>query len=187
MREAEDQYIITPTPSPAQLQQWWDAMEHDDLRVAFSDAFPKTLPQFCAEVAAGDKYLFFCLDGAQVAGSMWLYRLEEDPCWVGVYFLRDYRGAAAQIFARKALQYATHHLGIPHIFAAVHVHNRASKRFTESMYFTRVARIEAFSLFQGRPTASFIYTLHPADVSLAQDLAQAHARLLHGSAENTLQ
>src|SRR5215813_15651911 len=87
---------VTKSPTPEQLQAWWEAMQNDDLSVAYADSFPSTLTDFRREVAQGEKLLLLCLVDGQVAGAAWLHDLVHrrdgsvSAGWYGCYFLLAY-------------------------------------------------------------------------------------------------
>ena len=89
---------VTERPTPEQLQVWWEAMQSDDLRVAYTDSFPPTLTDFRREVAQGEKILLLCLVDGQVAGAMWFHDLLHrrdgtvSAGWAGGYFFPSCRG-----------------------------------------------------------------------------------------------
>ena len=66
---------VTESPTIEQLQVWWEAMQSDDLSVAYAVSFPATLTDFRREVAQGEKILLLCLVDGKVAGAMWLHDL----------------------------------------------------------------------------------------------------------------
>ena len=92
---------VTESPTIEQLQTWWEAMQNDDLSVAYADSFPATLTDFCCEVAQGEKLLLLGLIDSQVAGALWLHDMLHrgdgtvSAGWVGGYFLPSYRGRLA--------------------------------------------------------------------------------------------
>jgi hypothetical protein len=156
-------------------------MHRDDLRVAYTDAFPTTWAEFHRDVSQGDKLLLLCLVEGQVAGAMWLHDLlhRRDGTvvagWAGGYFLPAYRGPLASRLWQGVRQH-WESAWIRHIFCAVHVANRLSQVFvTRAMQFHRVGRFPDFALFHGQPADLVIYTLHPEDTALAWDLATARA------------
>ena len=172
---------VTDRPTIEQLQVWWEAMQSDDLSVAYADAFPPTLTDFRREVAEGEKILLLGLIDSQVAGAMWLHDLlychdgTVSAGWVGCYFLSSYRGRVAIQLSQAAIQH-WEAAGIGHIFSAINVANRLSQAFiTRGMYFHRVGRFPNFALFHGQPVDVFIYTLHVEDARLACKLAEARA------------
>jgi len=172
---------VTESPTPEQLQVWWETMQSDDLNVAYADSFPATLTDFRREVAQGEKLLLLCLVDGQVAGAMWLHDLLHhcdgtvSAGWAGGYFLPFYRGLLA-MHLWQAVRQHWEAVGIRHIFCAVHVANRLSQVFvTRGMHFHRVGRFPDFALFHGQPTDLFIYTLNPEDTALAWELATARA------------
>jgi hypothetical protein len=172
---------VTARPTAAQYHGWWQAMHRDDLRVAYTDAFPPTLAAFRRAVAQGDTLLLLCLVDDQVAGAMWLHDLRPRrdgsvaAGWVGGYFLPAYRGPLASRLWHLVRQH-WEGAGIAHLFCAVHVANRLSQVFvTRAMQFHRVGRFPAFAVYHGQPADLVIYTLHPEDTALAWDLATARA------------
>ncbi|MEE8302214.1 MAG: hypothetical protein V3S24_07245 [Candidatus Tectomicrobia bacterium] len=88
----------TDSPSVQQWQTWWNAMQHDDLAVAYADTFPRTLADFRYDIARRNKLLLLCLADHEVAGALWLHDLTHRPGstvaagWIGGYFLPSYRG-----------------------------------------------------------------------------------------------
>src|SRR5262245_16161941 len=92
---------VTEKPTIEQLHVWWEAMQGDDLSVAYADSFPPTLTHFSREVARGEKILLLGLVDNQVAGAMWLHDLLQrhdgvvSAGWFGCYFLPAYRGRPA--------------------------------------------------------------------------------------------
>jgi len=46
---------VTERPTSEQWHVWWEAMQFDDLSVAYADSFPPTLTDFRREVAQGEK------------------------------------------------------------------------------------------------------------------------------------
>jgi hypothetical protein len=156
-------------------------MHNDDLSVAYADVFPAALSHFCHEVIQGEKLLLMCLVDGQVAGALWLHDLlhRQDGTvsagWAGCYFLPAYRGRLAMQLWQAAHQH-WEASGIAHFFTAVHVANRRSQAFiTRGVAFHRVGRFPDFNLYQGQPTAVFVYTLYPEDAALAWELATARA------------
>lgn len=172
---------VIDRPTIEQLQVWWEAMQSDDLSVAYADSFPATLTDFRREVAQGEKVLLLGLVDDQVAAAMWLHDLVHrrdgtvSAGWVASYFLPSYRGRLAIQLAQAAI----HHWearGIGHIFSAIHVANRLSQAFiTRGVHFHRVGRFPDFTIFHGQPVDLFIYTLHAEDAALAWDLAAERA------------
>jgi hypothetical protein len=172
---------VTDTPTSEQLHVWWEAMQSEDLSVAYADLFPPMLSDFCREVARGEKILLLCLVDGQVAGALWLHDLlnRRDGTvsigWLGAYFLPAYRGC----LAIQSWQAARQHWeagGIAHIFTAVNVTNRRSQAYvTRGAHFHRVGRFPDFALFHGQPTDLFIYTIHAEDAALAWELATTRA------------
>ena len=60
---------VTERPTTEQWQVWWEAMQRDNLSVAYADSFPATLTDFRREVAQGEKpWLLSIVDG-QIAGQ----------------------------------------------------------------------------------------------------------------------
>src|SRR5213593_2932902 len=92
---------VTESPTTEQLQGWWEAMQRDDLSVAYADSFPATLTDFCREVAQDEMILLLCLIDDQVVGALWLHDLLHrcdgtvSAGWFGGYFLPAYRGRLA--------------------------------------------------------------------------------------------
>src|SRR6266702_4765338 len=172
---------VTETPTTEQLQVWWEAMQRDNLSVAYADSFPSTLTDFRREVAQGEKLLLLGLVAGQVAGALWLHDVLHrcdgtvSAGWVGCYFLPFYCGRIAVQWSQDARQH-WEAAGVAHFFSAVHVANRRSQAFvTRGMYFHRVGRFPAFTVYHGQPTDLFIYTLHAEDAALAWELATARA------------
>jgi len=172
---------VTDQPTIEQLQVWWEAMQSDDLSVAYADSFPPTLSDFRLEVAQGEKILLLALVDSQVAGALWLHDLwrRRDSTvsagWVGCYFLSSYRGRLVIHLWQAARQY-WEAAGIRHFFSAIHVANRRSQAvITRGTHFHRVGRFPAFTVFHGQPVDVFIYTLHAEDTVLAWELAAARA------------
>jgi RimJ/RimL family protein N-acetyltransferase len=172
---------VTERPPIEQLQVWWEAMQSDDLSVAYADSFPPTLAHFRHEVAQGEKILLLGLVDGQVAGTLWLHDLlhRHDGSvaagWFGCYFLPSYRGRPAIQLWQAALQHWKT-AGIAHFFSAIHVANRRSQAYaTRGGSFHRIGRFPAFTVFQGQPADVFIYTLYAEDTALAWELAAARA------------
>ena len=172
---------VTDTPTIEQLQVWWEAMQSDDLSVAYADSFPPTLTDFRREVAAGEKILLLGLVDGQVAVALWLHDLLHrrdgtvSAGWAGGYFLSSYRGRLAMQLWQAARQH-WEAAGIAHFFSAINVANRLSQAFIiRGAYFHRVGRFPDFALFHGQPVDLFIYTLHAEDAALAWELAAARA------------
>jgi hypothetical protein len=172
---------VTESPTTEQLQVWWEAMQRDDLSVAYADSFPSTLTDFHREVAQGEKILLLGLVDGQVAGALWLHDLLHhcdgtvSAGWFGGYFLLSYRGRLAVQLWQAARQH-WEAAGIVHIFSAVNVANRRSQAFlTRGAFFHRVGRFADFTLYHGQPVDLFIYTLHAEDAALAWELAEARA------------
>ncbi len=172
---------VTERPTSEQWHVWWEAMQLDDLSVAYADSFPPTLTDFRREVAQGEKSVLLCLVDGQVAGTVWLHDLLHrhdgtvSAGWLGCYFLSPYRGHLAMHLWQAARQH-WEAAGIAHFFCAVHVANRRSQAFvTRGAYFHRVGRFPDFTYYHGQPVDLFIYTLHAEDTALAWDLAAARA------------
>src|SRR5262245_26809919 len=157
---------VTKSPTPEQLQVWWEAMQSDDLSVAYADSFPATLTDFRREVAQGEKLLLLCLVDGKVAGAMWLHDLlHRRDGTVPAGWTRGYlRPSCRGLLAIRLWQVARQHWEAPwirHISCAVHVANRLSQIFvTRGMHFHRVGRFDDFALFHGQSTDLFIYTMH---------------------------
>jgi hypothetical protein len=172
---------VTDTPAIGQLHVWWEAMQSDDLSVAYADSFPPTLRDFCLEVAQGEKLLLLCLVDGQVAGALWLHdllRRRDDTVsagWIGCYFLSPYRGRVALNLWQTARQH-WETTGVVHFFSAANVANRRSQALiARGAHFHRVGRFRHFSLYDRQPADAVIYTLHAEDTRLAWDLATARA------------
>ena len=172
---------VTESPTIEQLQVWWEAMQSDDLSVAYADSFPATLPDFRREVAQGEKILLLCLVDGKVAGAMWLHDLLHrrdgtvSAGWLGCYFLSSYRGRVAIHLWQAARQY-WEAAGVAHFFTATNVANRRSQAFiTRAAHFHRVGRFPAFTVYHGQPADLFICTMHAEDAALAWQLATARA------------
>jgi len=164
-----------------QLQVWWEAMQSDDLSVAYADSFPTTLTDFHREVAQGEKLLLLCFIDGHVAGAIWLHDVLHrcdgtvSAGWLGCYFLAPYRGHVAIQLWRAARQH-WETAGVAHFFTAINVANRSSQAFvTRGASFHRVGRFPAFTVYHGQPTDLFIYTMHAEDAALAWELATARA------------
>jgi hypothetical protein len=160
---------------------WWEAMQHDDLSVAYADSFPPTLTDFRLGVAQGDKFLLLGLVDEQVAGALWLHDLLHrrdgtvSAGWVGCYFLSSYRGRLALYLWQIARQ-RWEAAGVAHFFSAANVANRRSQALiTRGAHFHRVGRFPGFTVVRGHAADFFIYTLHAEDAVLAWDLAAARA------------
>lgn len=172
---------VTDKPTMKQLQVWWQAMQGDDLSVAYADSFPQTLTDFCLEVAQEKKLLLLCLVDNEVAGALWLHDLhcnhqgKVTGGWIGCYFLPSYRGRhALQVWDRAKKYWEA--LGVKHFFTAINVDNKPSQAMiTRGAHFHLVERFPRFTLFHGQPTDVFIYALHAEDNQLARDLAIARA------------
>ena len=172
---------VTESPTIEQLQVWWEAMQSDDLSVAYADSFPATLTDFRREVAQGEKLWLLCFVDGQVAGAVWMHDLLHrrdgtvSAGWLGCYFLPSYRGHVAIQLWQAARQH-WEAASVAHFFTATNVANRSSQAFiTRGAYFHRVGRFPDFTLFQGQPADVFIYTLHAEDTALAWELATARA------------
>ena len=102
---------VTDTPTVGQLHVWWEAMQSDDLSVAYADSFPPTLTDFCLGVAQGERLFLLCLVDGQVAGGLWLHDLLHrrdgtvSAGWIGCYFLSAYRGRLALDLWQMARQH----------------------------------------------------------------------------------
>ena len=172
---------VTESPTMEQLQVWWEAMQSDDLSVAYADSFPTTLTDFHREVAQDEKLLLLCFIDGHVAGAIWLHDVLHrcdgtvSAGWLGCYFLAPYRGHVAIQLWRAARQH-WETAGVAHFFTAINVANRSSQAFvTRGAYFHRVGRFPAFTVYHGQPTDLFIYTMHAEDAALAWELATARA------------
>ena len=66
---------VTERLTSEQWHVWWEAMQLDDLSVAYADSFPPTLTDFRREVAQGEKRALLGLVNGQVAGMLWLHDL----------------------------------------------------------------------------------------------------------------
>jgi hypothetical protein len=172
---------VTDTPPIGQLQVWWEAMQRDDLSVAYADSFPPTLSDFCLEVAQGERLLLLCLVAGQVAGALWLHDLLRrrdgtvSAGWIGCYFLSAYRGRVALDLWQTARQH-WEAAGVVHFFSAANVANRRSQALiARGAHFHRVGRFPDFSLYHRQPADAVIYTLHAEDTRLAWELATARA------------
>jgi hypothetical protein len=172
---------VTAQPTIEQLQVWWEAMQGDNLSVAYADSFPSTLTDFRLEVAQGEKLLLLCLVADCVAGALWLHDMQHRPDgtvaagWLGGYFLPSYRGRLAAQLLRTARQ-RWDAAGIAHLFSAVHISNRLSQAFlTRGASFHRVGRFPRFTMFHGQPVDVVIYTQRAEDTRLAWELAAARA------------
>jgi hypothetical protein len=172
---------VTDTPTIRQLHVWWEAMQRDDLSVAYTDSFPPTLTNFRLGVAQGDKFLLLGLINGQVAGALWLHDLLHrrdgtvSAGWIGGYFLPSYRGRLALYLWQAARQH-WEAAGVVHFFSAANVANRRSQALiTRGAHFHRVGRFPDFSVVQGQAADFFIYTLHAEDTALAWELAAARA------------
>lgn len=172
---------VTDRPTIEQLQVWWQAMQSDDLSVAYADSFPETLTDFRLEVEQGDKKLLLCLVDGQVAGALWLHDMWHRPNgtvvggWVGCYFLPAYRGRLAVQLCQEGRRH-WEVTGVAHFFTAVNVANRRSQALvTRGMGFQLVGRFSRFLMYNGQPTDLFIYTLHAEDTLLAWDRATDRA------------
>ncbi len=171
----------TDSPSVQQWQTWWNAMQHDDLAVAYADTFPRTLADFRYDIARRNKLLLLCLADHEVAGALWLHDLTCRPGstvaagWIGGYFLPSYRGGLVGQFWQVARPH-WEVCGIRHFFSAVHVQNRPARvSMTQSLRFRRVGRFPDFTRFHGQLVDVFIYSLHAEDSALAWELAAARA------------
>ncbi len=172
---------ITATPTTAQLQTWWQAMQGDDTSVAYADSFPPGMTDFLLEVEAGNKLLLLCLIDGQVAGALWLQGLQRHQDgrvhsgWIGCYFLPSYRGRHALRVWEQARQH-WEEAGVQHFFTAINVANRRSQAMiTRGAHFHLVGRFPRFTWFHGQLTDVFIYTMHAEDKRLAWELASARA------------
>ena len=172
---------VTEWPTSEQWHVWWEAMQFDDLSVAYADSFPPTLTDFRREVAQGEKSVLLCLVDGQVAGTVWLHDLLHrhdgtvSAGWLGCYFLSPYRGHLAMHLWQAARRH-WEAAGIAHFFCAVHIANRRSQAFvTRGAYFHRVGKFPDFACYHGQPADLFIYTLHTGDTALAWELAAARA------------
>jgi RimJ/RimL family protein N-acetyltransferase len=172
---------VTDTPTIGQLQVWWEAMQSDDLSVAYADSFPPTLSDFRLGAAQGDRLFLLCLVDGQVAGALWLHDLlhrrdgSVSAGWIGCYFLSAYRGRLALDLWQTARQH-WEAAGVVHFFSAANVANRRSQAFiARGAHFHRVGIFHDFSFFRRRPADMVIYTLHAEDTRLAWELATARA------------
>jgi hypothetical protein len=172
---------VTESPTIEQLQVWWEAMQSDDLSVAYADSFPTTLTDFHREVAQGEKLLLLSLVDGHAAGAIWLHDVLHrrdgtvSAGWLGCYCLASYRRPVAiQLWQAARQHWET--AGVAHFFTAINVANRSSQAFvTRGAYFHRVGRFPAFTVYHGQPTDLFIYTMHAEDAALAWELATARA------------
>jgi RimJ/RimL family protein N-acetyltransferase len=165
-----------------QLQTWWDAMQFDDLSVAYNDDFPSSLTDFRLDVAQGSKLLLLLLVDGQVAGASWLHDMVYRPDgtvsagWLGGYILPVYRGRLSTRLCAVVKQYWEAQ-GIRHFFAAAHIANRRSQAFiARGMQFHRVDICEQFSFYNGELTDVVFYTANRHDAELARECAQARAQ-----------
>ncbi len=181
-QDAGPAVTITATPTVEQLQTWWDAMQRDDLSVAYNDEFPTSLTDFRLEVAQGTKLLLLALVDGQVAGALWLHDMVYRPDgtvsagWVGGYTLPAYRGPLG---SRGWLASKKHWeaQGIRHFFTAAHIANRRSQAFiARCMRFHRVDISQQFAFYNGELTDVVFYTANRHDAQLARQCAQARAQ-----------
>ncbi len=176
-----DDLAVTNTPRPSQMHEWWQAMNEDDLSLAYADSFPRTLTDFRDEIERGEKQLLICLVDGKVAGALWLHDLILDPDgtvsagWIGCYFLPPYRGKfVAQLWKAARRHWETN--GVRHFFSAIHVANRRSRILVaQSARFHPVGKFPRFMQSLGQPVDVFIYSLHAEDKKLAMKLAAARA------------
>ena len=181
-QDARPAVTVTATPTIEQLQTWWDAMQCDDLSVAYNDEFPTSLTDFRLEVEQGTKRLLLALIDGQVIGATWLHDMVYRPDgsvsagWVGGYTLPAYRGrlGSHQWLASKQHWEA---LGIRHFFVAAHIANRRSQAFiARCMRFHRVDISQQFAFYNGELTDVVFYTANRHDAQLARQCAQARAQ-----------
>ena len=120
---------VTDTPTIEQLQVWWEAMQSDDLRVAYDNSFPPALSDFRLRVARGETLLLLSLVDGQVAGALWLHDLwhRRDGSVaadrIGAYFLAAYRGRLLLDLWQPARQH-WEAAGIVHFFSAANAANQ---------------------------------------------------------------
>jgi RimJ/RimL family protein N-acetyltransferase len=172
---------VTDTPREEQMRVWWEAMQNDDLSVAYADAFPETLTDFCLDIEQATKKLLLCLVDAHIAGALWLHDIVYRPDgtvlagWVGGYFLPAYRGRLAMHLWKVARQWWEAE-GIAHLFAATHIANRRSQVFiARDMGFHRVGIYPCFTSFHGQATDVVLYCANQPDAPLARTYAQLRA------------
>jgi hypothetical protein len=172
---------VTDTPREEQMRLWWAAMQNDDLSVAYADAFPETLTDFCLDIEQATKKLLLCLVDDHVAGALWLHDIAYRPDstvlvgWVGGYFLPAYRGRLAVHLWKMARQWWEAE-GIAHLFAATHIANRRSQVFIgRDMRFYRVGIYPCFTSFRGQATDVVLYCADQSDAPLALTYAQRRA------------
>jgi hypothetical protein len=165
---------VTDSPSLEQLRVWWDAMQQDDLAVAFADTFPSTLGDFQQDIARGEKRLLLCLSADKVAGALWLHDMVHGddgtvrPAYRGRLVIQGWR-AARQFWEAT---------GVRHFFSAVHMANRRCRSLVvQAARFRRVGKYPAFLVYDGQPADAFIYTLHPEDTELAWHMARVRKQL----------
>lgn len=181
-KEALNPYI-TITPKPEHLYEWWTMLkgDPDDIAVAFADGFPTSLDAFLERLWNGTYcHLHFCLNGDDVAGSLWLHdALTVNGTiiggWVAGYTPPHYRHIGHDMW--KAVSVFLADSNIRHLFSAVNEHNRMSCLYTRRvMGFHRVGKFPAFTRFDGEPTTVVIYTQNKADADLAWEEANKRAQ-----------
>lgn len=181
-QDAKPAVTVTATPTVEQLQTWWNALQHDDLSVAYNDEFPSSLTDFRLDVAQGTKLLLLALIDGQVIGATWLHDMTYRPdgtvsaAWVGGYTLPAYRGRLASQQWRASKRYWEAQ-GIRHFFASAHIANRRSQAFiTRCMRFHRVDICQQVASFNGELTDVVFYTADRRDAQLARQGIQARVQ-----------
>ena len=177
----QETLTVTERPTWEQLHVWWDAMWNnpEDIRVAFSDVMPRSLPRFLES----DVMLVLLTVGSDCVAGIWLHDLERvhghvTACLVCGLIAPPWRGVVGCAAAKLALA-SFQARGVQHIFAAINLANRASIALTvgQSMLgFTRVMRYPGFLPYQGTDTDCLIATWHAEDVARAKGAAARRAR-----------
>jgi hypothetical protein len=159
--------MITTTPTPRQLKNWWQEMHADpeDLRVAFNDFMPDTLSAFLRQ----DLLLTLCHAEDRIAAAGWLHDYTRDTHglvvegWIGGWIAKPCRGQIGRACWQLVLDYFVER-GVTHIHSAINIANSPSFVFTKRiMRFTLVGRFPRLSPFGGIRTDMHILTLHAAD------------------------
>jgi hypothetical protein len=174
----------TNTPTLGQMLAWWETMWADptDLQTAFADGFPRELEDFMQRVHDNDHPFWVYLYGQEPLGAFWLHDLVYNEKgrwsggWIGGHIIPAARKRYGWGLCNVTLTILDT-IDLPHVFAAVHVHNRRSQAYvTRGLRFTRVALYPRFTLFGGQPTDVVLYSWRHDDHAVAW--REAHQRAI---------
>lgn len=167
-RTALPQIEVRTDVTLEQVHALWDAIMHDPSPYYVSDYTPRFFQDLVGQLGRS-VVLLGGFVGGELAGGLWLTRLEAYPdtskplhAVTDIFVLEQYRGKAAFALARAWKHYLLETVGFATFYATIHPEHKASQYLVAQMGMYRVGLVPKLIPMHGKAHDMILYSMaHP--------------------------